>query len=336
MKKKQVAATMTVEDVRRAFYDQVSAKNPNWWAREIQIDPQQVIVNDEDDGDTYRVPYASGADGKPEFGDAVKVEVVYQDIAASEHAMKLAYASGQVFASKAESRPEQEEHVDGKKLRASLGLAEDATDKEVDRKLAAAAEALAASESDEDEDEDDDSAEDDDDETEDDDDTAAAEVKPVAAKGKVKVKKGTAARVARAAAKPTEGTVVVDLAAFNSLKAAAERVDENEKNTAKQRTDKAVAAAIDEGKLMPSTKDFWTRTHAADPEGTEAVFDSMAQVVPITERGTGANDGQDTVAAGEAYYDPSFLRPAERARLAKAMAGEVEEFLAPGTIMRER
>lgn len=338
MKKKAVAATMTVEDVRRAFYDQVASKNPNLWAREIQVDPQQIIANDEDEGDTYRIPYAAGADGKPEFADPVKVDIVYQDVAASEHAMKLAYASGTVFASKAESRPDEGEQVDNKELRASLGLAEDATDKEVRRVLAAAAEALKAS-TDEDEDDDTDEDEDDDDEDETDAEAeAAAEAAKVAAaaRTKVKVKKGTKAKVAAAAAAPVEGTVVVDLAAFNSLKAAAARVDENEKQTKVAAAKGFVAASIKAGKIAPASGEWWGAQYTADPEGTEAIMASMAEVVPVTERGTGVHDGAEGGEAGGPAYDPTWLRPAEQKRLAAAAAGEYEPLLAAGTIMRER
>ena len=150
-----VAASISTEDVRRAFYE--SADDPLVWVKDIRLDPTELIVQDDDDGELYRVPYdISGTEVT--FGDPVASEIIYVDkndaaVAASRRGRSVA-----TFASRDESRIEQEQEttMDAKKIRASLGLAEDATDEEV----FAAAERLKAAASDDANDQSDESTDD--------------------------------------------------------------------------------------------------------------------------------------------------------------------------------
>lgn len=72
------AAAATVEDLRRAYYDSANTP-PNNWITEIQLDPPQLIVCDEQPGQTFRVPVTVGSDGGFAFGAAVPVSVQYVD-----------------------------------------------------------------------------------------------------------------------------------------------------------------------------------------------------------------------------------------------------------------
>lgn len=75
---RQVTAQVTVEDVRRAFYDALPGMAIDaWsWIRQILLNPDEIICDD-DNGTLYRVPF--GVDGDAvTFGtpEAVRVEYV--------------------------------------------------------------------------------------------------------------------------------------------------------------------------------------------------------------------------------------------------------------------
>jgi hypothetical protein len=73
-----VLAAANVEDVRRAFYDNVAVLElPDWsWIRSINLEPDELIVDD-DDGSLYRVPFAIEEDEEVTFAEPIKVRVEY-------------------------------------------------------------------------------------------------------------------------------------------------------------------------------------------------------------------------------------------------------------------
>lgn len=92
-----LAAGVTTEDVRRAYYGQ-GATPLSMWITEMQLDPPQLIVCDDSNDAIYRVPVTiKGADVT--FGDPVAVQVEYSDVAASRST-----GAALVFASAADSR----------------------------------------------------------------------------------------------------------------------------------------------------------------------------------------------------------------------------------------
>jgi Mu-like prophage I protein len=355
MKRKKALASFSVEDVRRAFYEQVSTGDRNgWWAREIQIDPQQVIVQDENEGTTYRVPYAAGTDDAVvEFADPVKVKTEYVDIAA-QRATKLRTpllaGTGTVFSTPEESRPEGEK-VTRKNLCASLGLKPTATDEEIAAKhreiLAAAedleidleAEAEADDESDEESDEDEDvEAEEDDEDAEAEEDDEPVAAKPVkqAASRKIKVKRPAKAAAPVRKARPS-GSVVVDAAALADLQSKVAKLAKKDEVSEKERQKGVVAAAIAAGKIPPAREKHWTLAMKHDPEGTEEILAEMAEIIPITARGNGNHDADESAASAELAYDPALF-PEIAHRAAQAAGGEAtpSPFIQAGTVMRER
>lgn len=96
---KKVAAGVTSEDVRRAYYD--DAPWPEWIC-EMQLNPLQLIIVDDNSGKYYRVPVTVDGEDEFTFGDKVEVKIRYEDVPAA--AAKTA-AAAIVFASRAESRP---------------------------------------------------------------------------------------------------------------------------------------------------------------------------------------------------------------------------------------
>jgi hypothetical protein len=106
---RHVTATVTSDDVRRAFYESPVGSDWDAWIEEIQLDPLQIIYIDDDEGARYRVPIVLDTSGDgPDavtFGEPVQVVIRYQDTATV-----AATAAGKDpirFASRAESRPGQ-------------------------------------------------------------------------------------------------------------------------------------------------------------------------------------------------------------------------------------
>lgn len=149
-----VRAQVDAEDVRRQYYADLSQDRFWWWIRSMYVDPDELIVEDEDTGDLYRVPFETKGDTVT-FSDPVAVKITYKDKPASQQpdSQTAAWSAPippqgraiAVYANRAESRPEQEGRdvtvvtdVDAIALRNSLGLAEDASDEAVREALASA------------------------------------------------------------------------------------------------------------------------------------------------------------------------------------------------------
>ena len=149
-----VAAAVTTEDIRREYYETAP-----WsvWIVEQQIEPLQLIVQDDEDGTFARVPVTVGADDSITFAPGVNVKRVYVD-APPEVEDEVVASRPVVFASRAESRPgprpvtastqspttvpvvgsQKGAGMDPAKLREALDLPVDASDIEVQAAIAAA------------------------------------------------------------------------------------------------------------------------------------------------------------------------------------------------------
>ncbi len=96
-----VAASVSVEDVRRAYYDKAPWSH---WIVELHLEPLQLVVSDDDTGKLFRIPVNVTGDDSFEFADPVEVRRRYEDVAAGVAASAGA-SQPVVFASRAESRP---------------------------------------------------------------------------------------------------------------------------------------------------------------------------------------------------------------------------------------
>jgi hypothetical protein len=85
-----LAAGVTTEDVRRAYFDN-PATPYSYWIAEIQLDPAQLIVCDDATSKVYRVPVTIKG-GAVTFGGAQEVEVEYVDVKAAKVAAAWASA----------------------------------------------------------------------------------------------------------------------------------------------------------------------------------------------------------------------------------------------------
>lgn len=285
-----IAAGVTTEDVRRAYYE---AAPWSVWITEMQIDPPQLITMDDDTGKRYRVPISIDGDAFT-FGDPVEVAIQYVDKPTSTPA---AASAAVVFASRAESRPGTRpaaapaaaapeappvEPAAGptpseqggapmptldEGLRERLGLNADADEATI---LAALDEALSERA-----------------------DPPATDPAPTPEP---------------VAASLPPGVVMVDSERLAQLE---QQAAEGVAARAQQRTearDRALTDAIKAGKFPPARRDHWARLWDADPDGTQQTLASLAEgTVPLADIGEpgGAEDGNGE----DAEFDRLFSTP---------------------------
>lgn len=104
---RQVVGQVTVEDLRRQYYESLTGDQTWWWIRAIYLDPNELIVDD-DEGSLYRVTFDINGDDIS-FADAKEVKVKYVNasnggIAAETINPNRTHVA--LFASRADSRPE--------------------------------------------------------------------------------------------------------------------------------------------------------------------------------------------------------------------------------------
>lgn len=279
---KTVAASVTSEDIRRAFYD----ANPDYytWVEEIQMTPElQLIVVDDNDGKRTRVPVIiSGEDGSDavEFGDPVDIVIRYEDVAgASEETESATVAATRgkadrvVFASRDASRKVsmKGESVTtlAEALRAKLGITD--SDPSDDALLAAVGDLLGTEE------------------------TVTPE--PAATV--------PATPVAEPAA--DADVVLVPAAELAALRANASLGAEAHATLAARERDSILTGAVRAGKFAPAQRNHFEALLSADPKGTQALIDGLAPgTVPVEE--VGHNHGGVSASAGDLKPtdDPKF------------------------------
>lgn len=261
-----VAAAVTAEDVRLAFYEDAPW---SYWICEIQLNPLQIIVCNDEDGEKSRIPVTlNGGDGSDgvDFGTPIPVVVRYEDVPnedTAEGGLDQLAASRVVYASRAESRsvraetppaepvdgttptPTQEVIVadapsttllDG--LRDRLGV----TDVEADEQtvLAALDEALGE---------------------------RASDPPP-------------------AVPELPEGVTVIDTAALQELQVAAAAGQAARRQQLTEERDDAISAAVRDGRIPMARRDHWQTAWDKDAEGAKAALASLAPgLVPVTTTG---------------------------------------------------
>jgi hypothetical protein len=287
-----VRAQVDTEIVRRSYYEQLGQDQFWWWVRSMYVDPNELIVEDEENGNLFRVPFDTKGENV-EFGDPVAVKIVYKDKPASKQPDKQAAAweappppKGQpvaVFANRAESRPEQEDHmtvqsdVDLVALRTSLGLADNASDDEVRTALASAGVIAPPGH-----------------EAEDETGRAVAAEQPgtsapagprsdpakpdnTAPSGPTDPAERDSDRLPAPEAPAgtvepvvaSDGTVRLDRETYNRLLSGAQRGDIARTHQEMEERNRVISAAIADGKVPPSRRNHWERLWQQDQDGTK-------------------------------------------------------------------
>jgi hypothetical protein len=237
---------------------------------------------------------------------------VYVDVGGEKAAAALGAAGGghpvAVYAKRSESRPDNEEKetsVDSKELRASLGLAEDASDEEVTAKIKElraseeTPETPPADDGDGDGDGDDDEEEETEEETPEGDDSEE------------------------------ETTASIDRGTLKRLQSDAKAGREAKARQDQKDRDDLIESAVKAGKFPRDRKDHWVKLYDKDPEGTKASIEALeANLVPVEEHGSEGAGGDTGVDASQ--YDDGWLSPGEQSRISAARNGNT------GTITKER
>jgi hypothetical protein len=102
-----VVGQVTVEDLRRQFYESLTGDQAWWWIRAIYLDPNELIVDD-DEGSLYRVNFDVNGD-EISFEDPKEVKVKYVNASSGAihvEAINQDRTHVALFASRAEARPE--------------------------------------------------------------------------------------------------------------------------------------------------------------------------------------------------------------------------------------
>jgi ATP-dependent protease ClpP protease subunit len=188
-----------------------------------------------------------------------------------------------------------------------IGLPEDATDEQISDRLAELAqieanadvegEEIPDSEDEPDESEEDDTEESDEDEgeeTESEEDEASTTEVP-------------------------DGTVLVDKASFDEMKAKLGEVDTLLAKEAMRERDTFITNALNKGKFRASQRKDYEELYDSNPAAARKLINKLAEnVVPVEELGHGG----DVENQADDSYDDSALTPAERKRIAAIYAGQ--------------
>lgn len=304
-------ASVEVEDVRRQYYDQLEIHQSWWWIRAIQIDPPQLIVDD-DEGSLYRVGYSISGD-EVSFDDPIRVKVEYKDVAAKVAASFEQWGTdpavavyptrdasvGATIQPRASSTTSEEPMNEAQK--ALIGLPADATDDQVTAKLT---ELAASSQGGGTEGGGDGAGEGDGTAT-----PANPGTTPPAGPPE---DPGTPAGGDATKPDVPEGMVLVDAATLEELKTGLHQVQARNAAEESDRRKSVVDAALKDGKIPRARREHYDKLMASnDPEvvkQTEAILASMPSgLIPVDrEHGAGESDlGADGNVA-EAY-PPGWL-----------------------------
>lgn len=295
---KDTKLSVAVEDVRRSYYDVLDDQgNYSWWIKQVLLDPNQLVVENEWEGDLFLVDFSIDGD-EITFEEPEKVKVEYVPIPqAEETTVKKAAASMFCSGIQASGRtvlahyanPEEAGRVvkmkggnamndeQRKELATKLGLPEDATEEQVNAKLQENALAQAGEET---------TPPADDTETPPEDDSEP-ETTPPASAGL---------------------TVSVDKAQWEQNQRDAQLGREARLTQIRNDATTIVTDAVKDGRIAPASKEAWFKSIFDEKNGrlveTEvaALKALAAGRIPLEERGVNGGNGDDPSAfTGEAY-----------------------------------
>jgi hypothetical protein len=295
-----VAASTTVDDIREEYYESAPDR---MWITEIQLDPLQLIVRDEQAGEVYRVPVTLGPDGEPTFGEPVEVEVTYVDAGPDEDAEEGYEDSAEsnakvaakriVYASRAESRPAGTPTV-------PIAPAPDPAP------IASTPQTPAA--------------EPDNPPTQEDEMSLseirsrlslpgdADEAAVLAALDDV-IDKATAPPAPVAASALPEGVVTIDKATLEELKVNAAAGAQAAARQITEDRDRLIAAAVQDGKIPPARAEHWTALYDRDPDGIRQHLDTIEPGLAVPVAAKGAMGDAEPTEDLEAEFAGLFSTP---------------------------
>lgn len=297
-------ASANLDDVRRAFYQEFVPANTEyswWWIQAVLTDPNELVVEDDENGHLFKIPFSSDASSAVSFGEPEQVRIEYvadtrdAQKAAATHVAAAIASSRTVLASwetRAASRPDDTGGaMDPKEVRKALGLPEDATDEQVQAAFAAAFPA----------------------ETPEPpappaptppappvpDNVVQLPVPPAPVVAEPESQEPPGAVAAGTGLNLPPGTVLVDAQTLADIRAAGAVASQVLKTTREKDIKTAVSAAIGDGRIPPSRGEHWEKYLETDLEGGQAALASMAPgLIPVEERGYAHAGGSNPDPAG--------------------------------------
>lgn len=284
---RKVSATVTVEDVRRKYYE-----SAGWsvWIEEIQLDPLQLIIIDDDSGDRQRVPVTVDGDGTDgvTFADPVPIVVRYDDAeTATPPTDDAVTASAPIrYACRAESRPGNQPAATKNPVALAAGTPEGGSTVEItDDQLKTLREALGLAE----------------DAELDSIITAVEELATAPGNNPTAAEDETPAAVAASAKRL--GLTVMDGAV---LEARLARGDAAYEQLNREKRERVVETALSKGKIAPASRDVYLKLMEKDPVGTEAFLAELPEesVVNLSGKGhgIGSENADETAVESEGAY----------------------------------
>lgn len=271
-----------------------------WWARSIRIDPNEVIADD-DEGNLWSVPFTTDGADTVTFDTPVRVRETFVPVTAGEGATATAvvqrrrqHAAEGASALQRPSKPTSASHpshpaaterhdheedqampIDLDALRTRLGLPEDAGEEQINEALATEPEATISEEQV----------------------TERVETAVAAAREEERQRASAASQDGR--------TVTLDREQWEATQADAQagRTAREEQISASR--DQLVAAAVEDGRIGPASRQAWREALDARPEAEAAALAGLEKGrIPVTERGVAStgpdseNDLGDTATTG--------------------------------------
>ena len=318
----KTAASANLDDVRRAFYNQYIPENPDnfwWWIQAVLIDPNELVVEDDETGQLYKLTFESDNEGNITFGEPepVRIDYIPDTREANKAAAAHVAATLAIGREVAASWNKREDSVlptttasggamDPKQIRERLGLAEDASDAEVQEALRELNAAAGVSN----------------DGTQGDP-AAHGGVTPagtgVPEPGAKVTQEGETADddpnnvVTASGVTIPKGMRLIDEATLETLKVGASAGLTLLEESAKEKREKLVAAAIGDGRIAPAAREHWLSSlETADKVGDKSMAASLEAMpkglipVELRELGHGGTGPDGVAAAGD--LDPETVR----------------------------
>jgi hypothetical protein len=321
-----IKAQVNNDDILRQYREQKTPDQMWWWVHAMMRDPDELIVEDEDNGQLYRIPYSIKGESI-EFADPIPVKIVFKDKPKPKTKQEArAMLSAALATNNREefNRMTVESQVDPVALRNALGLEDNASDDEVQTALASAGWI-----------------------------TPPGREVPAGGRAAGSEQPGTnepgtpqptavpaSATTQRDVASPDHPTddpatsqpttvpappvaasgnadlVHLDRATYQRLVAGAETAERLDKTTRQTERDRLIAQAVSDTKIEPSRVEHWQRKYDGDPEGTRHLLTASFEqgglapgVVPVNVIG-GEHSTEDTSAdAYPAEWLPEVSRP---------------------------
>lgn len=290
--------TLSVEDIRRAFYESGPGQHQWWWIEEMYLDPTVLIVQDDDNGELLRIPFTvTGTEiawGEPE---KVRREYVAASLRGAPRATWSTATLSRGGSTVAAATPTGKGAVmaaaettftadEVAAITAALRLPDNTASGDIVAGVQLLVDGVTAALGL--------------------DDTAdiaaivsAAEDSASAAVAAASSSSDSAASIAAAAQR--KGMVAVDASAFADIQAQAQRGADLADRVEREDRERFVASAVKAGKIPSSRREHWLSMLESDPGARDVLASFPDNTVPMQATGYDGNADVPDTRSGSAY-----------------------------------